>query len=62
MKKNLTKNIMKNHYYAQQSDIFISFMNLILLIDISKVTEVRDQLREIEDCEKIKEVKDTNKD
>jgi len=37
-------------------------MNLILLTDISKVTEVRDQLREIEDCEKTKEIKDINKD
>jgi len=36
------------------------FMNLILLIDISEVTGVRDQLKEIEDCEKTEEVKDIN--
>ncbi len=62
MKKNLTEDIMKNWYWAQQSDIFISSMSLILLTDISEVTEVRDQLREVEDCEKTEEVKDTDKD
>ncbi len=35
-------------------------MNLILLIDINEVTEVKDWLRETEDCEKTEEVKDIN--
>jgi len=29
---------------------------------MSEVTEVRDQLREIEDCEKTKEIRDINED
>ncbi len=62
MKKNLTENIIKNHYCTQQNDISMSFMNLILLTDINEVTEVKDQLRETEDCEKTEEVKDTDKD
>jgi len=37
-------------------------MNLILLIDISEVTEVKDQLREIEDCGKTEEIRDADKD
>ncbi len=40
----------------------MSFMNLILLRDISEVTEVRDQLREIEDCEKTEEIRDADED
>ncbi len=40
----------------------MSFINLILLTDISEVTKVRDQLREIEGCEKTEEVKDINED
>ncbi len=42
MKKNLTEDIMKNQYQAQQSDMFMSFISLILLTDISRVTEVKD--------------------
>lgn len=38
---------MKNCYYTQQNDISMSSVSLILLTDISEVTEVRDQSEEV---------------